>query len=589
MEGLTAAQESGFATLAKSLDEHGQRAEMLLQDLAGKLDAVAENVEQVWQAALDVQAEQQRQGGQLAEMYRLLQQLLEQTRLQQRGEVRPGDSRSIRGDAERRRVRDLVDRYSALPEQERQSRPALLNAVGLLQVAAGDAEGAQRSFDTVATLVADPAAQAQVRFNAYQAALERKDFTSALRELREAIRLDPQRYAPFPTDRFAVERILGAGGFGVAFLCQHLMLRRPVVVKTLRLEDLDRDADEVFREAQTLNDLDHAAIIKLRDCGFADARRQRPYLVMDFFDGMSLGEYVVRYGLLTGEQLLPLARAVAEGLKAAHDQGVLHRDVKPDNILVRRESAGWKVKLIDFGLALRQEKAEDTLRSAGPQATPQGMDFAGTLDYAAPEQMGKLLGAAVGPHSDVYGFGRTCYFALLGVPDPGDDEKQTLPEDWRRLLSQCTARKLENRLRDFGQVLARLAEIRSGPVSSKPASSAAIPAPPLAPALTLPPPQSRPAPVNPGVPPRYVPPTPAAQPAQPKLNLADMWGQPASAGQSSNAPAEPPRTTGKNVLGSAFGNPGSEGPASEPPPPPPSPPDPPKKKRGDGPLGGAFS
>src|SRR5205823_937933 len=82
-----------------------------------------------------------------------------------------------------------------------------------------------------------------------------------------------------------------------------------------------------------------------------------------------------------------------------------------------------------------------------------------TIDYASPEQMGRLPGVSVGTYSDVYGFGKTCYFALLGTPEPDDGEKETLDEAWRKLLSRCTARKIESRLHDFGVVLERLREV----------------------------------------------------------------------------------------------------------------------------------
>src|ERR1019366_6406591 len=106
---------------------------------------------------------------------------------------------------------------------------------------------------------------------------------------------------------------------------------------------------------------------------------------------------------------------------------------------------GWRVKLIDFGLALRPSIIEGQPSTSGPKAqTTMGKTIAGTQHYAAPEQMGQLPGVAVGTYSDVYGFGRSCYFALLGTPEPDDEEKEILPESWRTLLSGCTRRKVDN-------------------------------------------------------------------------------------------------------------------------------------------------
>src|SRR5205807_911738 len=130
--------------------------------------------------------------------------------------VRPKDSLSIRGDHERQLVKSLVARYRALPESRRHEMPALLNAVGQLEIAAGDFDAAQQDFQEVATLVRDDdGAKGTAHMNGCRAALERRDFDAALRELQAAIDRDADRYAPFPVDKYRPTKILGAGGFGV--------------------------------------------------------------------------------------------------------------------------------------------------------------------------------------------------------------------------------------------------------------------------------------------------------------------------------------------------------------------------------------
>src|SRR5262249_9607607 len=255
-----------------------------------------------------------------------------------RSELRPRDSLSIRTDAERSLVKQLVGRYRELSEKHRQELPALLNAIGKLEVAAGDFSSAERDFAAVAELVADPKAQAEAHANAYHAALERRDFATALEQLQEAIRLDRARFALFPVEKYQPRRILGAGGFGVAFLCKHKYLNADVVVKTLRSDDLDRGIDQVFAEAQTLRALDHPAIIRLQDCGFASLDESKPYLVMDYFEGGTLEEQA-RDKPLSADEVLAVARQAASALHAAHGKGILHRDVKPANLLVRRPQA----------------------------------------------------------------------------------------------------------------------------------------------------------------------------------------------------------------------------------------------------------
>src|SRR5262249_58598405 len=131
----------------------------------------------------------------------------------------PGDSLSLRTDEERRLVKDLVTRYRGLPPEQRQQLPALLNAVGKMEVVVGNFESARRDFQEVASLTAAHADRAEAHFNAYQAALECRQWPEALAAFRQAVALDPDRFTPFPLGKYEPERILGAGGLGVAFLC----------------------------------------------------------------------------------------------------------------------------------------------------------------------------------------------------------------------------------------------------------------------------------------------------------------------------------------------------------------------------------
>ena len=240
--------------------------------------------------------------------------------------------------------------------------------------------------------VHDAKAKAEAHFNAYQTELERRDFDAAMKEFIEAIKLDAKRYAPFPVGKYHPLRILGAGGFGTAFLCRHKYMNAEVVVKALHLDALGRDTEKVFTEAQVLRQLDHPAIIRISECGYVDATTKgRPHIIMDYFHGQTLEGFVKEHGPFAVEDLLAIARQAAEGLQAAHSAKILHRDVKPANLLVRKEVTGWKVKIIDFGLAMPQKVAERNQKSstANQKQTMIGSSIAGTLDYGAPEQLGR--------------------------------------------------------------------------------------------------------------------------------------------------------------------------------------------------------
>ncbi len=216
------------------------------------------------------------QGEQIAQIGEAILKLLE-TRELHRRELRPADSLSVRNETERQLLKQTTGRYRALPEADRRRLPALLHAVGKLEVVAGDFDQARQDFQGVAALTPDGPARAEAHYNAYRAALERagetrrrEDWDKALAELVQAVKLDRRRFLPFPASKYQPKRILGAGGFGVVFLCKHREMDDLVVVKTLVHEELDRDADQSFAEARVLRQLDHPAIIRTLDAGYMD-------------------------------------------------------------------------------------------------------------------------------------------------------------------------------------------------------------------------------------------------------------------------------------------------------------------------------
>ena len=451
---LAARQEAAFGEVGKALAALGRQFDALFEQL-GRIEV----------AVLDLKAEQQRSASlhlANAETLRILrvqvQQLLGQIGMT-RGEVRPGNSCSIRSEDERRAVRAVLARFRQLPAEEQRNAPALLNGLGKLQVGTGDHAEAQQIFAEVVQVVGDPSAKAEASFNAYRAALEERKWDAALAALREAGSHDPQRFAPFPLHRYEPKRILGAGGFGTAIHCLDRHFNEDVVVKTLHVADLARGVDDVFREARILRRLSHPAIIGVRDCEYAEpTHKGRPYLVMDYFSGGTLQQFVEQRGPLNPEQLLAVAVPVAEGMRAAHAQGVLHRDLKPANILVRKEGNLWKVRIIDFGLALRQETVETSkARSGATHKSVLDSSVAGTLDYAPPEQMGKLPGVQPGPYSDIYAFARTCCYAVFQTPHPTWKHWQQCPPKLATLFSACLEEKPTQRPKDFAAVLAGLA------------------------------------------------------------------------------------------------------------------------------------
>jgi len=362
-------------------------------------------------------------------------------------------------------VKLLLERFRQLPTEQQSKVPALLNGLGKLQVGIGDLEGARENFAKVAQMLGGtaPFAEAETHYNAYRTALEQKKWDEALNEIKEAAGLDPGRFEPFPLRRYQPQRILGAGGMGTAFLCHDLYHPRDVVVKALHTAEMELEIDEVFREARVLNELAHPSIIAISHWDFADQRqRARPYLVMEHFPGGTLEEYIQQHGTLKPKELLPLVKQIIEGMQAAHSQGILHRDLKPTNVLVRKDGAEWQVKIIDFGLAVPQ-RVEASISRISAGNTIVGRSIVGTLLYAPPEQLGRLPGVEAGPYSDVYAFGKLCCYALFRTTELKSRQWNTLSDALVDMLEKCTEEAISRRKPSFDAVFSCLEAFHEDP------------------------------------------------------------------------------------------------------------------------------
>ena len=140
-------------------------------------------------------------------------------------------------------------------------------------------------------------------------------------------------------------------------------------------------------------------------------------------------------------------------MRAAHEHGILHRDIKPDNILVRKDGSTWKVKIIDFGLALRKQTIETSMAARSAGDTILSSSVAGTVKYAPPEQMGEMKGVKSGPYSDVFSFGKMCCYAMFKTTEPKRRQWSEIPEELAEALEKCTEHDLKHRWPNFEPVL----------------------------------------------------------------------------------------------------------------------------------------
>jgi serine/threonine-protein kinase len=207
-------------------------------------------------------------------------------------------------------------------------------------------------------------------------------------------------------DRYELEELVGTGGMSSVFRARDRQLERRVAIKILHQHYAeDPEYLERFRrEARAVAKLSHPNIVTVIDRGDDDGRQ---YIVFEHVDGENLKELVIRSGRLPVGRALELALAVADGLAFAHNHGLVHRDVKPQNVLLNRDG---EVKVTDFGIA-RSLHVDQGVTQTGT--------VLGTGDYLAPEQ---ASGKPVSPATDVYSLGVVLWELLAGdVPFVGEN------------------------------------------------------------------------------------------------------------------------------------------------------------------------
>jgi len=273
---------------------------------------------------------------------------------------------------------------------------------------------------------------------------------------------------------FRITGELGQGGMGVVYSADDLKLGRPVALKFLRSE-LTSDAQaraRLTQEARLASRLNHPNIATIYEVG---ETAEAIFIAMELVNGESLGQILLRGGYPAVEYPA-LARQIAEGLDAAHRLGVVHRDVKPGNIIL---DEGQRAKILDFGLAVltKNERAPDESFQDFTTRTGTHFSTAGTVPYMAPEQ---LRGDPTDARSDIFSFGVLLYECLSGRrPFTGNNVidvmhailhrrstalHELVPDtdpDWERFINRCMEKPPEQRFQTMGEALAVLP---TGPV-----------------------------------------------------------------------------------------------------------------------------
>jgi eukaryotic-like serine/threonine-protein kinase len=224
-------------------------------------------------------------------------------------------------------------------------------------------------------------------------------------------------------NRYRLDRIVGEGGMGVVWAATHILTEKRCALKFLKG---DRSGDpkgqmRLLHEARAICRIRHPNVAQVHDV--LELTNGAPFLVMDLLDGEPLSARVEAKGKLSASELLTILPPLVSAVRAAHELGLVHRDLKPDNVFLERHGGLESVRVLDFGIAKRFDIGEPGPSAASLFTSRRSLTntntIVGTPAYMAPEQL--RLGTVIGPPVDVFALGVLAYECALGELPPRDD------------------------------------------------------------------------------------------------------------------------------------------------------------------------
>jgi serine/threonine protein kinase len=289
--------------------------------------------------------------------------------------------------------------------------------------------------------------------------------------------------------KYRIDEKIDEGGMGCVYRATHVLMEKVVAVKVLHpaLAADDRIVARFTREAKAASRISHPHAINVTD--FGESENGVVYLVMEYLRGRTLKDIVRSGGPLTLQRAVEIVRQVAGALEAAHNEGVVHRDLKSDNIMLEEATGGDWAKVLDFGIAKIQQ-TERSVHETDPGLTAPNL-IIGTPQYMSPEQCSQA--SDIDARSDIYSFGVIVYEMLAGhVPFTGDsptaimmrhiqepppsilEERKDLPPGVGRVIARSLAKRPEDRFQSATELAAALAAAAEEPALAGAAATAAV-------------------------------------------------------------------------------------------------------------------
>lgn len=265
--------------------------------------------------------------------------------------------------------------------------------------------------------------------------------------------------------RYRILKVIGIGGMAVVFEAMDMLMRRNVAVKMLK-DDINNDAQSVKRfinESKAVAMLSHPNIVNIYDVSVKDDRK---YIVMELVDGITLKNYILKKGLLSFHEVISITEQILMALEHAHSKGIVHRDIKPQNIMILKNGV---VKVADFGIAKLPNAETVTMTDKA----------IGTVFYISPEQ---ASGKKIDRRSDIYSLGVTMYEMATGklpfvadspvsvaimqvknTPRPPREINPNIPVGLEQIILGAMEKNPDNRFQSAAQMLRHIAQLKSNP------------------------------------------------------------------------------------------------------------------------------